>query len=45
MVAKNSFVCLVSITDSVPAYEAAEVWVQIPSGAPYLPVDMLGKTS
>ena len=31
----NSALCPVSITDSVPAYEAAEVWVQIPSGAPF----------
>ena len=30
----NSALCPVSITDSVLAYEAVEVWVQIPSGAP-----------
>lgn len=32
----NSALCLVSITDSVPAYEAVEIWVQIPSGAPLI---------
>ena len=36
MVAKNSLLCLVSITDSVPAYEAVEIWVQIPSEAPLI---------